>query len=666
MPYSRRLLILLLLQLICNRSFSQKADIEYIKKNLVVKSYAVDTEASAVVLFEKHTAQITTENGTVQQLEKIHRIIRILKSDAMDVANVAIYYPADDYNHYIDHIDGTTYNMEGEEVIETPLPKKDRYKKSIGNNMYEVDFILPAVKEGSIIDYSYEIVSLPHDMFPVWYIQGQYPKLMTEYQVFYPPLLEFTIIAHTRFKAEEFRSPNAAENDPHPFCKTSAVSANTRVESSVFWVRKNVEAIKKDEPFVTNISKETERLELQFSGVSSRMGGIQFRNTWDKLNDYLWAGYKKQLYSSDDPANAVVDSLLKIDNTEAGRINAIYKYVRSNFALKNESNRSAKNLYEIFVRKSGDVTEINSLLVAMLIYSGVNAAPMLLATTHNIPLNPAFPIEDRANYLVCAVTTKDSAHIYLDASDKNNVFGMLPYYCYNGFAWILGNPGLGVTLTNDQIHDKSVFGGRIYDLNDSGAKLEIVEKIGLIQSEAFRKSYAGDEKKLQTFIDEGAHKLSSNISVLDSRLYNENKPDTNIIIKYTCSLKLEQTGDVYYINSMLLKFFKENPFKSTVRKLPVEFPYKTEARYYMSVQLPENIEPDSLAPPLQIIYEKNSMSYLRSYNYDPTLHVLTVDASYNVNSTTYPSEYYESIRDFFQKILPLGNEMITLKKNTKK
>ena len=82
----------------------------------------------------------------------------------------------------------------------------------------------------------------------------------------------------------------------------------------------------------------------------------------------------------------------------------------------------------------------------------------------------------------------------------------------------------------------------------------------------------------------------------------------------------------------------------------------------MTLMLPETYQPDSLPEPLGFDFEKGSIEYKRVYSYSPQAHILTISSNYNINKIAYPSEYYESIRELFGKILPLNNEIITLKK----
>ena len=60
------------------------------------------------------------------------------------------------------------------------------------------------------------------------------------------------------------------------------------------------------------------------------------------------------------------------------------------------------------------------------------------------------------------------------------------------------------------------------------------------------------------------------------------------------------------------------------------------------------------------------MVFKKILGYYPEMHTLTVNASYEVNTTLYPGEEYGTISTFFQKMLEESNEIISFKKTGSK
>jgi hypothetical protein len=108
--------------------------------------------------------------------------------------------------------------------------------------------------------------------------------------------------------------------------------------------------------------------------------------------------------------------------------------------------------------------------------------------------------------------------------------------------------------------------------------------------------------------------------------------------------------------------FAKNPFKETKRKLPIEFPYQTEYAYFMTVVLPENMEPDSTYAPILINYDQDAINYKKLIGYYPSIHSLSVNTNLNIKTTFYGIDYYPSLREFFQKMIDADNQVLVIKK----
>lgn len=59
----------------------------------------------------------------------------------------------------IQNLKAATYNLEDGKLVATELDKKSIFKDKYDKNRMQMKFTLPAVKEGSIIEYSYTQVS---------------------------------------------------------------------------------------------------------------------------------------------------------------------------------------------------------------------------------------------------------------------------------------------------------------------------------------------------------------------------------------------------------------------------------------------------------------------------------------------------------------------------
>src|SRR4051812_44994362 len=104
------------LVLLCIPAISKAQDFgkDFIEKNMRQTSYPIDPDAAAVVLYENNFTLIEDEKGILKHVEYVHRIIKILKEEALGEANIHIVFPHDDDKNYVDHIHAITYNLVGD------------------------------------------------------------------------------------------------------------------------------------------------------------------------------------------------------------------------------------------------------------------------------------------------------------------------------------------------------------------------------------------------------------------------------------------------------------------------------------------------------------------------------------------------------------------------
>ncbi len=632
--------------------------INFIKKHLKQKSYDLDTEASAIVLYENTQEQIDGQDFNYSKRFAYKCFVKILKPDGLELANVRIYHRL---NTPIMYLKGVTYNLSDTGVVATEFSKGDLLQKEIGGFVRQTSMSMPAVKVGSIIEYSYEMTEAFTGSSVAWDIQGEYPKLITEYTVTYPVFFLLTAITHVDAAAKEFRTEDSAEASGQSFCMIKQDARNYRWR---FWLRRNVPGIRK-EPFVVNRNNYEERIDLQITGIEHSWGVKKMNNSWADINKLLWSdvGIKKLLNANNGFLGRAVDSVLTNTMTKTEKAKAIYRFVRNNFKTRSYTKFSIPeiNFRTILEKREGTADEINLMLMAMLIHEGIEAGPILLSSTDDVSADDAFPVIERLDKMACAAMI-DSEIILLDASKKYLPFGFLPMEYYNGYSHILGEVGKGIILSADNLKDKTVYSISMTDVTDSTAKLEIMQRYGMIKSSLFRRQYDEEEERKEQ-LKKMTAALPSSLTVLSSKLINENDADTNIVIKHVCQYSFDNTRELAYINLDLVRFFESNPFKATTRQLPIEFPNKMEDILLLKIQMPAGFAPDSLSQPLILDYMDGGMIYKKSINYIASMNTLTVMANFSVNKTAYNPAHYPNIRQFFADMIADNRKLIVLKKH---
>lgn len=655
-------------------AYGKETEKQYIENNLKTLSYAIDTEASAVVLYENTSIEITEEYVRFSKKEKVHRIIKILRPEALvgvsNVANIKIYLYNLDNGNYISNVKATTYNVGKDSMLQTLLKPDEVYQKNIQGNLYEVTFSMPAVQVGSIIEYYYERVTAYGASTLTWHLQGEYPKLVTEYEISYPNDFAFTTVSNLTEKPKDYQSIDEARQATDNFCRVfNKFKYSTIQQRLLFWHRKNVTALK-HEPLVYNHNNYEERIDLIVTGYQINKTVHKVSNNWEKVNSEFWDKDKGDIGDNITGSNKfladVVDSLSSQLHSPLELAKGIYTYVRSNMQCNPDKaySLSRRGLNVVFKNKVGNIFEVNMLLAAMLVKANIEASPVLVSTSKNQSLTPLLPVKDNINYMVVVAHINGQKYM-LDATDKNNHFGILPVYCYNGFAWVLGDVGYSINLSRDLLEEKRVAAVKISDFTDSTANLQIMLRIGNVKSMSLRQHWATDEQKKQEYLTEYEQQLPAGTVVTKRSIDNLNDPDTNLVLHFDCVMDIDKTSDMLHLKNELTPSLTSNPLKSTKRKYPIEFPYKYDNSYYISIALPENMEPELLPKPTKMSYDDNKITYERTITYNPGLKTLTASVKYTANSSTYEAGSHESLANFFKNIIEEGEQVISLKKKMK-
>jgi len=656
----------LVFELLANTVKAQNLGDAFLRQHLEKKVYSLDVDADAVILNEKTKTKIE-DNMIVgfEQITHVYECIKVLKPTAiqMHIADISTGYVYS-RNCGVNNIIATTYNIEEGVIKKASLASNAVFKKTNGDYC-ETVFTMPDVRVGSIIEYSYEIKT-PVMYYPrSWIIQGPYPKLQSEYEIVSPRNFNYTNISQISLGNEPFQDYNSkkeTEND-------SVTSYHVLVKmtdgwSSVLWGKRNIPSVN-EEPFICNIINHRDRLDLQIAGMN--FGAFSYNqvilSTWEKLNDAVWnnSNFGAKIKEPNKFLNKLVDSLTTGDTSALGKTRSIYNYVRKNISCNNNLGAfSTEDIRKILENKRGNVADINLLLSAMLDKAGINVSPVILSTLGNLRINPSYPLLNRFNYAVCMVTI-DSARYFFDASDKFNPFGILPIYCYNGYARIIDKHGDELFMSPDDLKERNVCVVNVNGIGDSLYKINVAEKHGMYSSMSLRKQWNGDSAALHNYVKKQTETFTGNVSVTDMSAINLENADTNLIIKYTLTIATGR-ADIIYLNSDLSKFYNENPFKATNRKLPIEFPSKIEDVYVMTARLPENMEAEDIPKPSIVKYDDDNIIFKHLVNYDSSSRVISVNTNFSVSKTNFDVKEYSTIRDFFETMITNENSMLVLKK----
>jgi len=146
-------------------------------------TYAKDTTAHAVYLYEKGENYFEVRGNYVWLIKKYHAKKKILDKQGLDEADITIpYYRSDKSKEIVNDIRALTHNG----VVKHSLRKENVYDTDVSERWSVKKFTFPDVQEGSILEYSYEIQSPFFFNLTGWKFQEAIPKVYTEYNAKIP------------------------------------------------------------------------------------------------------------------------------------------------------------------------------------------------------------------------------------------------------------------------------------------------------------------------------------------------------------------------------------------------------------------------------------------------------------------------------------------------
>ena len=625
-----------------------------------------DSGAAAVVIADIGNSEFEGNTKGWFSL-KFHRFkrIKILNKNGFDAATVSIpLYISGKNEEKVESLKAVTYNLENGKIVETRLDDKSVFTDNISRNWKEKKFTFPALKEGSVIEYSYEQSSDFLFNLQPWTFQGEYPCLWSEYNVGIPDFFQYVTLTQgllnynlntssTRNVTFRITFPGGTNRDEKDTYEDNVVDHR--------WIMKNVPALK-EESFTTTLSNYISKIEFQLSRYSFR--GAMTQNVMGS-----WASFSEDLLKDDEfgadlgRSNSWLDedlkSITKGASSPKDKAKKIYAYVRDNFTCTSHSGLYiATSLKTVFKNKSGNVAELNLLLTAMLNHEKISADPVILSTRSNGFTHQMYPLINRFNYVICQARI-DSSVLYLDASDPSLGFGHIPERCYNGHARIIRKPvATAVYFEADSARESSRTTVFITNDGKGGLTGNYQTIPGYFESCAIRQKVRDKGQKEYFKTLQAAYTGEPVFS--NTQIDSLKRQEEPVAVSYDFALTPDSNEELYYFNPLLTEAYKENPFRAAERTYPVEMSHPIDDSYVFNMEIPQGYTVDELPKSAKVVFndDEGFFEYLIAKDDDH----IQFRSRVKLVKANYKPEDYSTLRDFFGFIVKKQSEQIVFKK----
>lgn len=261
---------------------------------LTMRNYEQDTSAAAVVLSDVGYSYFTYNKGFKIIFER-HTRIKVLKKSGYSSANIEIpYYQKGTNKELVYSIKGFTYNLEGGKVTKDKLDSKAVFSEQTSENWHMKKFMMPNVKEGSVIEYSYTISSDFLYNLREWEFQSTIPVAYSAYKVRIPEYYDYKLQQQGYLNFDEANRQRGKENFTVTWSseivagagggRTSGGSSNVEAESTIYnWVVKNAPALR-PESYITTLRDYQSKIEFELQSVKYPGQTVQIMTgNWEQV-----------------------------------------------------------------------------------------------------------------------------------------------------------------------------------------------------------------------------------------------------------------------------------------------------------------------------------------------------------------------------------------------
>lgn len=622
--------------------------------DLKMKSFPDDTNATAVILCDYGDSFVNNEIDL-----EFHRHVRvkILNNKGFDWGEFSITIVTEDGLQRISDIEGATYNLDDNgEVIKSELDKDDIFEDEVDDRRTRYRFTLPNLKPGCVIEVRYKIKSTSLFYVNDWTFQHSEPTLWSEYRLAFPGNIAYSVV-YQGYEPWYYRNTETIRK----YCSGTLANIfnNNFVDFNQYhYIVRNAPALR-NEPYITTIDDYYNKVDVQLAGyVFPGTGKKEFLRDWESLvNELLDNEYFYEEIDVTGDVEDLADEITKGLTTPEEKLRAIYTWVSKSIVWTGKKRILAdQDVDDLIESKKGNSAEMSFLLLSLLKSVGINGDPLILSTRDNGRLQQLYPITSQFNYCIARVILNGKT-FYLDPTDPYRPIGVLPVRILGVKALVIkegpvewidldaSKPTVNNTLEIVNVKEDGSINGIIEDRFGEYNSLAAREALGSKTDLEVAKSYLDTEPEV--------------ITVDSVMITGKDSLESPLMIKgwISSSVYAQKSGNMIYLNPFMSMRIRENPFKSKIRKFPVDFGFRTSAKIVQNITIPNGYE---LKEPLKDkrFFVGNSALFIR--NAAVKGNFIQILTEMEIKEARISSDDYSALKNFYAQVVSSESEQLVI------
>lgn len=644
------ILLFLLLYFKSNCQFSNYAFGDVSLQELQMNECLIEPAAPAMLLGEK--CEIILDYQAPFHSVRITRRIKVLTSEGLSYGNFELEYLSS--LSEISFFRASVFNLEGNEIVEEKVKAKDAIITQVDKYKSKYIVVLPNVKVGSVIDIYY--LQKNSNMIPIqpWYFQSEIPCGWSEYET----------------KIQKKANYSFYYTDYLPFAINSIKTPLTDIKKKGgYLINKfaveNAPSVHLNESFVLRPEDQISKVEPVYRSYNenSIWGNSQGPLSWSEINENLLNDKRLgKVLNKGRFLRSTLEKTLAGCNSFEDSLSKVYYFIRQN--IKGDGYRSiySGNIQKVFAEKSGNTGEINLLLLAALREAGFDCHPLLISTNEDPPPSKEDPRRNGVNFLVAAVF-RDTTYYLLDASQRELPFNSLSSRCLNGYGFLVSDHfhRQWIPLLRNECNKTKTIVSYAFHPNEQDTVF--VEK----------SSYSLSANKLRDMLMETSEEeyvkyrkeYYKNYDISTPRYAGLNETNEPFVENFSFIPTHIETepGNVYFLPSIPVDAYTENPFKSLRRDFNIDFKAPNFQSQEVTVVIPKGYSIVSMPESVKLTGIDANLVFNFSVTTSADLREINIHSDIQVKRDSFSKEEYSDIRQFFAEIVKAQNTTIELKKD---
>src|SRR5690554_554155 len=622
-------------------------------QEFALEKYDDEPNAAGIILYESgyYYAIPVVKRTSTRLVKEVHRKIKVIDAKKFDYATIDIPFWQGNYlSEEIKDYKAVTHNGEVQSyVLDNSFYKTQR--SGVGNVLR---FTFPNVQDGSILEYKFTLISPFFYNLSGWEFQNELPTIYSAFKTDLPANYRYNRILYGPKKMDYERATVKKNGFRLP-----SNSGYVDTELALYIMRDIPSFIQ--ENYTLSKKNYISRIVYEPLAFKAYYGFDQvFTRNWKDVdrrfeND---EDFGAQLTKKGYFKRKLPNEILKIKD-DLERAKAGYGFIQDRYNWNGRYFNYEIKVKDAFDEKLGSVSAINLSLINALDAAKIDAKAMLLSTRNNELPTELYPVLSNFNYVI-AVLSINGKNIFLDATDKQAPFGVIPFRALNvqgrvmdfkkGSYWLPIEPfKQNIHYANAQIsaNPNGDFTGKVSQLSSG--------YIGLTKRTAIAENTIDNYTKTQK-------KDKGGIEIDDYVVEDLKEIEKPIEEQYTISIEPEKAGDKVILYPFFNKtYLNENPFIQETRHYPIDFGYPLTNTYLVSIDVGNVYEIDQLPKSRSIKLPHDDGECSVTYISEGSK--VNIRFNLKLNTFHYQPDAYPSLKEFFGTMITmLQEEPITLKK----